>query len=265
MSNQTDGKASLDEVYDRPDPRGYFDALEGRGYQIPQHGADTALELLDSGDRDGVVLDVCCSYGILGMLLKTTLQIHELADHYQEHSRLGTPVEDLVDADRRLMQQYARPGAPQVVGLDIAASAVGYGLSTGALDRGLVADLEEEPGEKALPPLDDVDLVLTTGGIGYVTHRTYGRLAGAVPDETPFASYCLRTYDFEPIRRTLDAHGRATRSVTEPVRQRQFMDDAEGEWAMEQALALGHDPEPYEATGWYYAQLHLSTPERVPV
>src|SRR5215217_28201 len=77
--HQKVGKANFDLVYDLEDPREYFNTLRKFDYCIPQHGQRLFSELIEArreASRDGDkakrfrVVDVCCSYGINGTLLK---------------------------------------------------------------------------------------------------------------------------------------------------------------------------------------------------
>lgn len=251
-----DQKACLDDIYDQVDPRAYFETLAPTGYAIPQRGAEAALSL---GAGGGTVLDVCCSYGMFGALVKTTLQLDDLARHYEHHRRAGSTLDDLVAADRDLLAGHRIADAPEVVGIDVAPRAVEFAVRTGAIDHGLLVDLEDPTSES--PDLSNIDMVVTTGGVGYVTERTFGRIADSVPKHASFATYCLRTYDFSDIESRLSSSGRVTQQVGAPVRQRRCMNAQEREWAVRRSRELGHDPTGHEGEGWLYAQLFVSHPE----
>ena len=259
-------KADFGTIYDRPDPRAYYATLEPLDYAIPQHGCDVAARLLEVLEERGratpTVLDVCCSYGVLAMLLKTDLDLGKLTEHYTSPDHAGLTVEELRNADRAVLQTHRHPRAPRVVGLDVAAHAVGYAVSTGALEEGAVENLETDaPSDALAEQLREVDLVTTTGGVGYVTEATYDALAGLVPDSTWFATFCLRTYDFTPVADTFARHGLRTETAPRTVRQRRFTDADEQRWAVAEATALGFDTTGKEEAGSFHAELHVSRPE----
>ncbi|MGH8867672.1 MAG: hypothetical protein ACRDYU_06730 [Actinomycetes bacterium] len=263
----TMGKADFAGIYNQPDARAYYKTLGSLGYEIPQCGADVVSQLLDrwqpdnEGDDPRTVLDVCCSYGVGGALLKTDLSLDDLYAHYREADEAGLEGDDLVEADRRLLTEHRLPDAPRVLGLDAADQAVRYAVTTGALDDGAAQDLEsQEPRPSLAGLMTDVDLISTTGGVGYVTERTFERLLEA-SDRTPWvAAFCLREYDYAPIADTLRKHGLTTERADKTFRQRRFRDAQERDWALSQLRARGLDPEGMETDGHYHAEFFLSRP-----
>ncbi len=260
-------KTDFDSIYDRPDPRAYYATLAPLDYAIPQHGCDVAARLLEDLREtrpDPTVLDVCCSYGVLAMLLKTDLDLGKLTEHYGDPDKVELSTEEMAAADRRVLEEHRHPRAPRMLGLDVAANAVAYAVGTGALDDGAVENLEaDEPTDRLVDLLSGVDLVTTTGGVGYVTDRTFDHLARLTPDSTWFATFCLRTYDFTPVAEALSRHGLRTETAAATRRQRRFTDPDEQQWAVTAAAALGFDPTGKEEQGYYHAQLHVSRPEAV--
>ncbi len=255
-------KTDFDTIYDRPDPRAYYATLAPLDYQIPQHGRDVTTRLLAQRQvPDPTVLDVCCSYGVLAMLLRTDLDLEELTAHYTDPALAGADRADVVAADRRLLRERPAAQRPRVVGLDVARNAVSYAVETGALADGAVENLEtDEPTAHLREMLGEVDLVTTTGGVGYVGGATYDRLAELTPPTTWFATFCLRTYDFAPVADALAAHGLRTETAPDTRKQRRFTGADEQRWAVAQARALGFDTTGKEESGCFHAQLHLSRP-----
>src|SRR5690606_11792823 len=137
--------------------------------------------------------------------------------------------------------------APEVIGLDVAGNAVDYAVEVGLLDRGVVANLEEEePTPEVAKAIGAADLVTVTGGIGYVTERTFDKLLGcSESDHKPWvAALCLRTVPFEPIAECLAGQGLVTEQldgVTFP--QRRFTDANEREYALRELEAMGIEPD----------------------
>lgn len=148
-----------------------------------------------------------------------------------------------------------------MVGLDVADGAVGYGVATGALDAAFTENLEDTaPSATLAAQMRTVDLITTTGGVGYVSERTFTALVDA-SDNTPWvAAFALRAYDYGPIERALAAHGLVTEQSGASFPQRRFADASEQRWAVEQVGANGNDPEGLETTGRYYADFFLSRP-----
>lgn len=265
--NESSGhrKSDFDSIYDQPDPRAYFTTLEPFDYRIPQHGVDLFRHVLSerSGGSGPVatVLDVCCSYGVNAMLLKTDLGMDDLYARYRAPEVQALEPDELADLDRQFIREHERVGAPRVFGLDAAANAVAYAVDVGSLDGGAVENLESDDPSAALADLlATVDLITITGGIGYVTERTFDRLMAATPSSTWVAAMCLRTYDYQPFVETFARHGLRTERWPGTFRQRRFTDETEQQWAFEQVRSRGLDPTGVEDDGYFHAEFFLSRP-----
>ena len=260
-------KADFGAIYDRPDPRAYFATLGPFDYVIPQHGAEVFTRLLEArGSRSAPeparLLDVCCSYGVVSTLLKTELELADVYEHYREATELDLTPEQLVEADQRLLKEHALPDTAAVVGLDVAAQAVEYAVATGSLDAGVAENLEVDRASAELTDLvAEVDMITTTGGVGYVTERTFDQLLDAAREDVWVASFCLRTYDYAPIVDTLEDHGLQTERLPRTFPQRRFTDADEERWALERVREHGLDPAGKEAEGCYHAEFYLSRPQ----
>jgi SAM-dependent methyltransferase len=258
-------KADFGAIYDQPDPRAYFLTLVPHDYVIPQYGAELFGRLLQArGTRDGRrprILDVCCSYGVVATLMKTGFNLTQVYEHYREAAEQGLTSDQLVEADRRLLREQSQPGDAHVIGLDVAANAVEYAVATGSLDAGVVENLEvDAPSSELASLMSGVDMITTTGGVGYVTERTFDRLLGPSPQDVWVAAFCLRTYDYGPITDTLRTHGLHTERLPQTFRQRRFTGPEEEEWAVAEVRKHGADPAGKEAEGYYHAEFYLSRP-----
>jgi hypothetical protein len=259
------GKADFDDVYDRPDPRAYFRQLGAYDYEVPQHGQRVFRQVLDAMEVDQpTVVDLCCSYGINAALLKHDLDLGNLYDHYRSDRVVDLSSDELAALDRKFYAEKRLDNAPRVIGLDSASLAIDYALEVGLLDDGSSENLEEkDPSPKLAASLENFDLLTVTGGIGYVTERTFDRLLSCTsPDRRPWvASLCLRTVAFEPIAECLAGYGLVTEQledVTFP--QRRFVNEEEQENALEALAARGLTSEGREAEGSYHVNVYLSRP-----
>lgn len=257
-------KADFGAIYNRPDPRAYFRTLEPYDYAIPQYGVDAVAALLGArgpGSRP-TVLDLCCSYGIVGALLRTGLSMRDLYEHYGSPAADSLSADEMADADRRMLAEHALPSAPRVIGLDVAPNAVEYAVRTGAVDAGFTEDLERTaPSPPLADELGDVTLVTVTGGVGYVTERTFEQLMRNCPAGTWVASFCLRTYDYGPVAAALAEHGLRTERLPKTFPQRRFVDETEARWAVSRVAERGLDPAEREASGYHHADLFVSRPD----
>lgn len=267
-ADEADGaleKANFDEIYVQPDPREYFRQLGNLDYEVPQYGKQVFRQVLDAYPADQpTVIDLCCSYGINGALLRCDLDLSDLYSRYTSPEVAAMSTAELLEADRAFYSERRRPDAPTIVGIDASKSAVEYGLDSGLLDAGVVEDLEtNEPSGTLSDLLSDADVFTVTGGIGYITERTVDRLLDATPPERRpwFAALCLRTVPYRGIAEVLEKHGLVTERLADTTfPQRRFADEAEQEYALQALAEQGIDPSGKESTGWYHVNVYLSRP-----
>ena len=184
MDFDTTGKVSLEHIYTQPDPRAYFSTLRELEYQIPQLAKPYFAKIIDERreecpDRPLRVLDIGCSYGVNAALLKFDVSMDDLYERYDRHdqARSASPRETLVAEDQALARTRAGQNDIEVIGLDSSRPALDYALDAGFLDSALHADLESrDPTAPEQACLADLDLVISTGCLGYVTDRTIARV-----------------------------------------------------------------------------------------
>jgi len=256
-------------VYTMPDPRGYYRTLGELDYEIPDRAQPVLRGLLAARrqvepDRHSPqrVFDVCCSYGINAALLRYKVTFADVQHHYAGLDGLSVP--ELHDADESFYTDQARREPVRVAGLDIAQQAIAYGCSVGLLDTGFAEDLEDdEPSTGCSDELSRVDLITTTGGVGYITDRTFDRLLRPAADragEPPWvAALVLRMFPYDDIATTLAGHGLVTErleGVTFP--QRRFADADEQDAAVRAVRDRGLATSGLEDDGGYHADLFVS-------
>lgn len=261
----TDGKADFEELYEQPDPRAYYRGLGALGYEVPEHGRrvfDDVIRAL-AVERPTIV-DLCCSYGVNAALMKHDLRLDELYDHYCAEDLTEVPSDALAVIDRDFFANHRRDEVPTVIGVDIATAAVTYAERAGLLDAGFAENLEiNDPSSDLVAASSDADLITVTGGVGYITERTFDRLVGhAERDVAPWvASLCLRTVSYDSVAESLASHGLVTEQledVTFP--QRQFADVGERDAALARLETLGIDPTGRESEGRYHVDVYVSRP-----
>ena len=263
-----ESKTSMDHIYNRSDPRAYFRELKKVGYAIPDGAKPIFQELISrlrERRNDTVhVLDLGCSYGVNAALLKHDLSMSELYDHWGQEQLADASPEEVAAHDQRFFATLDEPQDIEMIGLDQAQNAVGYAEQTDLLDSGLAIDLEAErlpaPAVEQLAP---VDLVLSTGCVGYVTEKSFDRLMPAVSQgERPWlANFVLRMFPFDAIEASLNEQGYVTEKLQgRTFTQRRFASDDEQERVLEQLHELGIDATGKESDGHLMAEFYLSRP-----
>jgi len=262
-----DGTANFDAIYNGHDPRAYFVELGRLDYEIPHHGQGVFAAVLAARRRKSggaePVLDLCCSYGVNAALMTTDLTMADIAQHYRspEVSRLGA--EEMAVLDEGYYARHRIDDPPTVAGLDISPRAIDYARRVGLLAHGSVENLEESPPS---PPLADVvastGVITVTGGVGYITARTYGHLYDACGESVPWlAAFALRRFSFHDIADVLAERGLVTeRLMGRTFPQRRFASDEERDFTLRHLDEAGLDIAGREADGRFHTDFYLSRP-----
>lgn len=262
-------KADFSNVYNLDDPREYFRSLSTNDYIIPHIARDIFLQLIDCRDelhsKTLNIIDLGCSYGVNAALLKRHLNWDMLVGRQTLPGMMRLPSVALQRLDRLFLESWPLRERIRMVGIDIAERAIAYANAIGALDIGFPIDLENED----MPPrlrreVETADLIVSTGCVGYVTERTFSRLALAMADQQKkpwVASFVLRAVDYSRIARELSRAGLVTEKL-EGVTfvQRRFADVAEMEATLEILRRRGVDSTFHESRGLMHAEFYLSRP-----
>jgi carnitine O-acetyltransferase len=256
---------NMNAIYNNPDPFTYFATLSELDYRIPQEAKPRFQQLIEarrsiSDSETTKIVDLGCSYGVNGALLKHGLSMNEL---YRLYSEIDD-TDALLARDRAL---YASPVDPklEIVGVDLAERAVSYAVDVGMLDAGVVTNLEAtDPTPEDAALLENTDLIISTGCVGYVSEVSLERLLQATPDSRPWmAHFVLRMFDFGRSEEMLSRHGYVTEKVADVFPQRRFESPDEQRNVLDNLERMGIDATGVEATGWYFAELHVARPEEI--
>jgi len=270
-------KVNLDHIYSEKDPREYFKYLGQLDYIIP-HLAQPIFEQLiharaQSQSEPVTVLDLGCSYGVNGALMKFSLTYDILRDRYAMPALQSLASDDMLALDQSFYDAWPRNPNIRVIGLDVSRNAVAYAQACGIVDRGFAIDLETaDPTPEQAEALADVDLIVSTGCVGYVTSATFRKLAALSRRGRPAwtASFVLRMFPYDGIATSLAEQGLETEKFEGATFvQRRFADVAEMEAAVRAVEARGIDTRGHETEGLYHADFFLSRPreeiERCPI
>jgi hypothetical protein len=274
MSNDFSGlnsaKANFDAIYSQPDPREYFRVLGGLDYVIPDLAkipfrALTAA-LRQRHGRKLKIADIGCSYGINAALLRYPLDLARLSHRYAAEEIQHLDSTALAGLDRHYFRSWPPLNRDSFIGVDTSQPAIGYALKTGLLADAVTSNLEEEPPTAAeTEALRGLNLVMSTGCVGYVTEKTITRILEAQGGgETPWiANLVLRMFSYDRIAAALADFGLVTEKL-EGVTfvQRRFHSAQEYAHTLGSLKARGIEPQGKESEGLFHAELYVSRPRR---
>jgi hypothetical protein len=144
----------------------------------------------------------------------------------------------------------------------MSAPAIRYAERVGLIEHGITADLETS----RLAPRDahilsDIDVVLSTGSVGYVTERTFETVLSATRRPPWIVSFVLRMFPYDQLSALFREHGLITeRLTTATFVQRRFQNVGEFEGCLATLTRLGIDTHGFETDGLLRAELFLSRP-----
>jgi len=270
-------KMNFDDLYTSKDPRKYFQYLGQLDYIIPHLAQPIFSQLIrarrERQDEPVTVLDLGCSYAINGALMKFGLGYEDLRQRYTAPALQGLSSDEMLELDRAFYKAWPKNPDVRVIGLDVSENAVRYAENCGVLDHGLAIDLESrDPTPEEAKILAGVDIIVSTGCVGYVTSKTFQRLAKvARQGRTPWvASFVLRMFPYDDIAATLAAQNLETQPYEGATFvQRRFANPEEMEATIRAVEARGIDTYGHETDGYYQANLFISRPadeiERRPI
>lgn len=212
-------------------------------------------------------MDVCCSYGVIAALLKHEITLDDLYARYSSGEFSGLSSEELAQSDAAFYEERTKDMSPEIVGVDVARNAVSYGIRSGVLDAGFAENLkEDEPTEELRRAVSGTDLLTITGGVGYVSERTFERLLECMAEgqegQLPWvAVFALRWVSYEDVSEALSSFGLVTEKLEgHTFTQRRFTGEEEREYVLEELAGMDVDTIGKEDTGWYHANFYLSRP-----
>lgn len=262
-------KFNFDDIYTRHDPRDYFRVLGSLDYVIPDVAQPVFRQLIEARraelGRPITVLDLGCSYGINAALMTHPISFETLYDRYLARGMQNLSSPEVTELDRHFFASWPKTEGLRVIGMDISKPAVEYAVGAGLLDFGIVGDFEtSEPTAEQNAALAEVDIVVSTGCVGYVTERTFERLSVCRGNGvSPWvASFVLRMFPYDAIERTLACQNLVTeRFEGATFVQRRFGDREEQRGMIETLKARSIDPRGKESDGHLHTELYVSRPQ----
>jgi len=259
-------KANFDDIYTMEDPRGYFSVLGSLDYMIPDVAEPVLRQLLEARAQryrsEAVVLDVGCSYGINAAVHRFPVNFNVLRRRYTRREIATLSSAELLRLDRNYYASWPETGLGRFVGLDVSAPAIRYATQVGLIEHGIAANLEEAPlSTLNKSMLRDVNVILSTGSVGYVTDRTFRTVLDELPRPPWIISFVLRMFPYDALETVFASQGLVTERLASAMFvQRRFRDVAEFESALDVLASRGLDTRDFESDGLLRAELYVSRP-----
>ena len=258
-------KASFDAAYTAPTPHRYLHNMTAVDYRMADHMNPFLSAVVDASVTPAEpvrVLDLGCSYGVSGALLKTDCSYQELAEFFRHEA--SSEYSSCVVESRRWLESHTAREDVELVGFDSSVEAVRFATASGMIDEGIARNLEENESqltedERSL--IRQCDVLLSTGVIGYITDKTvspildeFGHDARSTLGAVAVMSV-LELFDPEPIAESFAEHGYRFGQLPVRMAQRRFADEEEREGVLETLRDRGEPTGVQESEDRMFASL----------
>ena len=266
----------FDDIYNLPDCRSYYRAMDHAGFRTAHHAAAgfrAALAELKRvrGLAGAGVVDFASGYGIGGALTRFDMSLDDVLARYRDPWFDEAATKDVIRADADWYGGMRRlDSADRHFGIDIADQALDYARKVGIFDAVFAENLQAEaPSADLASVLAQTDLMIECGSVAHMLPQALDHLLEAARGRTPWVITApIRGNDTAEAMDVLRDHGLMVETLDlPPFPHRRFADPDEQARAIANAEARGHATEGYETTGFFHAQLFLARPEaeRTPV
>lgn len=264
------GKACFDDVYDLPDPRAYWRAVGALDYRTPYGVRGLILKAIAAlrqvrSKPTVTVLDLCCGYGTNAVMVNYDVGDGGLYGRYRDPNMDDLTPEQVIQSDRAFFSDHARPAGALFGGVDVAPGPLSYVRRAGLMHSAFNIDLEtQDPDRELLAFLNRVDLIVETGGVGYIGAASFRRLLSSFARERLawVIAAPMRLVEFEPVADVWREFGLTVEKASRSIPHRRFKDDRERNYVMGEMAARGIDTAGKEASGMMHAEVYLARDAR---
>lgn len=261
-------KLDLNDVYNLKDPTPYYQSITQYQYDLPERAKPYFHKVINTyRNYESVhslkILDIGCSYGINAALLKFDKSIAELYQHYTAHLRLQQPEIARRHFDYHWFHQSSFNEDLQFIGLDSAKNAVNYAIDSQLIQSGIYTNLEKfNLLKEDYTTLQNINLLISTGCIGYITEVTFDKILSAVEDLSNLwgAVFVLKMFDISGIKKTLAQYNLVLVETGVAIKQRSFSSFDEKESMIKFIEEQGLSAENEKKTDNLFANLFLILP-----
>jgi len=263
-------KKDFSEIYTKEFPCSYLTEMKNLEYRIPdqtkplyQHLSERMANYLR---RPLNILDLGSSYGINSALLNYELVMTELDEYFVE----GNPSPSIKETQSFFEDLPNKNPKFQFYLVDTSSRALEFAEKAGLCEDSFCINMEKEK----IPPkfeqtLNDIDLIISTGCIGYIGSKSFEKIFDSIDGlgRSPlpiFAFTVLRMFPMDEIEEVFRKNGfELVKTKVGPLKQRRFYNDSEKEKSIELLENLGMSSEGIEEQGYYFADFFVGGPSNI--
>ena len=257
-------KKDFTEIYTKQFPFSYLMEMKNLGYRIPdqtkplyQHLAERMSNYLN---RRLKILDLGSSYGINSALLNYELVMSELDNYF-----IGNNPSPSIKETQSFFDELPNKNPKfEFYLVDISSSALDFAENAGLCKDSFCINMEKEKiSPKFEQTLNDIDLIISTGCIGYIGRKSFEKIFESIDvyrkNPLPiFAFTVLRIFPMDEIKNIFEKNGfKLIKTKVGPLRQRQFHNESEMKKTIELLQSRGIDTKGLEDEGHYFADFYV--------
>lgn len=257
-------KKDFSDIYTKKFPFSYLLEMKNLGYRIPdqtkplyQHLAERMANYLN---RHLKILDLGSSYGINSALLNYELVMAEL-DNYFVNNNQSPSLKETQSFFDELPNKNPKF---EFFLVDTSSSALDFAEKAGLCEDSFCVNMENENiSPKFEQTLNDIDLIISTGCIGYIGSKSFEKIFESIDKygKNPlpvFAFTVLRIFPMDEIQKVFEKNGfKLVNTKIGPLKQRQFHNETEMKKTIDLLKNQGIDTAGLEDEGYYYADFYV--------
>lgn len=260
-------KKDFSDVYTKKFPAPYLEQMRDVEYRIPDQTKplyEHITERMINYSRKPInILDLGSSYGINSALLGHELVMSELDEFFiKQH-----PHPSLSEVHDFFSDLPSNNPNLRFYLVDTSSPALEFAENAGLCEKSFCVNLENEPLSKEFKQtLHNIDLIISTGCIGYIGWKSFERIFENISpnDAFPlFAFSLLRMFDVSEIALAFKRNNFVlVKTKVGPLKQRRFYDGAEMKKTLDLLKYRDLDTRGLEDTGYYYADFYMAGPAK---
>ncbi|MEO1265932.1 MAG: class I SAM-dependent methyltransferase, partial [Pseudomonadota bacterium] len=200
------------DIYQQPDPRGYFRVMFGLDYVLPDIATSVFRQLITArrtalGRRIKIV-DIGCGYATNAALIRFPLDMDDLAHRYRDLDHSELSAERLIELDQHFFKAWPSSIDADFVGFDIHAPALDYAKCVGLVADVVCCDLAQgvlSDADRSV--LGGADLIISTTAADFLDEDRFGLLLDAVGGDPWCAVFGLRVSPMFELEAAAKARG----------------------------------------------------------
>ncbi len=260
-------KKDFTNIYVQETPTPYLEEMNNLKYRIADQTkplyTHIAERMVNQQKTPIKILDIGSSYGINSALMKHGLTTSDLDEFFLD----SNPYPSIKETQDFFDEQPINNQNFEFYLNDMSQPALDFAENVGLCKNSFSTNLEEE----SVPVnfkniLNKIDLVISTGCIGYIGWKTFDKIFSSIErtDTHPvFAFTSLRIFPLEDIKETFEKNGfEMIKTKVGPLRQRQFHDEKEKSETLKLLSERNIDTENLEEKGYYFSDFFVGGPKK---